>query len=130
MKTNNLSSIFVLPKVNQLIQMKAKIVILLFLASFYACSKDSNDIPDCIQAKIDEMLPLSSVQLIAVYKTKIDGEDHYWFNTGAVTWDGAEYIYDKKCKQVCNYCGFCVKDDCIDKYPGYAADKWEVVWKP
>jgi hypothetical protein len=110
--------------------MKIYILTLLFLSLMLSCGKSSDELPECIQAKIDATLPLSSVQLIAVYKTNINDETHYWFNTGAVTYDGAEYIYDKDCNQVCSFCGFCVKSDCIDAYPDYSSDKWEVVWKP
>jgi hypothetical protein len=126
----NISSILYVLYSTNLYMMKFNLIVFLILASIFACSKDSNSIPDCIQAKIDEMLPLSSVQLKAVYKTKIDGEYHYWFNTGAVTWDGAEYIYSENCENQCSYCGFCIKDECIDKYPEYGSEKWEIVWKP
>ncbi len=95
-----------------------------------ACSKkDENVIPDCIQNKIEKFEENGIEKLVAVYKYNLNGDDHFWFNTGAVTYDGSEAIYDENCKEVCGYCGFCVKSKCIDDYPSYGSEEWQLVWK-
>jgi hypothetical protein len=116
--------------------MKLWLFIILTFATLIACSKDtkntndSKTLPDCIQNKIDEILPLSSIQLLGVYKYKIDGQYHYWFHTDMFVSDFKEYIYNEDCEEMCGYCGACIKPKCIDVYPDYGSSEWEVAWKP
>ena len=100
----------------------------LFLAS---CSHDAPGpgTPECIKEKIDAYAADSSLFFIRVYKTAIDNGEHFWFNTKAVQIDGAEFILNEQCDTVCGYCGECVPADCIDDYPGYGSDEWELVWE-
>ncbi len=113
--------------------MNNKLYFLIILAFIFACTKEkkeSGDLPPCIQTRINEILPLSSFQLLAVYRYKIDDEYHYWFNTTSAVSDYVEDIYDDNCNKVCSYCGACLKPECIDNYPYYGSSDWEVAWKP
>jgi hypothetical protein len=100
----------------------------LILSILISCTKNSeNDISECMKEKIETFQIDKEAR--AVYKIKLNDEFHYWFHTGAVEYDGAEFIFDSNCKQICFYCGFCIPSDCIKKYPEYLSEKWEVVWK-
>jgi hypothetical protein len=105
-----------------------KILFVLFCILLSACCKqdDCNDgkLPDCIQKIID----ISSTQpFLTVKMQKVDGECHYWLNTGANAWDGVEYIVNSHCDTVCVLCGFCPTPDCSKKYD---FENWEIVWEP
>ena len=91
------------------------------------CKKDDCEdgkLPDCIQQRIN----ISSKPLyLTVNMQKVNGECHYWLNTGAMAFDGAEYIVNDQCDTVCFYCGFCIPPDCSKEY---SSEDWEVIWKP
>jgi len=106
-----------------------KTILIIFFSLFlFSCTKqvkcDSEKLPECIQQKID----ISSVQIFqTVKRKKVDGEYHYWLNTGAMAWDGVEYIVNCDCDTVCFFCGECVPPECSKNYD---FDKWEIVWEP
>ena len=99
------------------------IIFLLILTISACCDKDDStqkEIPQCIKNSYD----VSSASNLIVKQWEKNGEVYYFFNTGAVTWDGAEKIYNSKCEEVCYYCGFCEKTDCIDDFPAYNSSDW------
>lgn len=104
-----------------------KILIIVIFTILISCTKNADDISECMEAKIESFK--SDKEARAVYKISFNDEFHYWFHTGAIEYDGAEYIYDSNCKEACYYCGFCIPKECIKSYPEYRSEKWELVWK-
>lgn len=103
------------------------ILIIFFGLLLLSCTKQdecgNQKLPDCIKQKID----VSSVQIFqTVKRQKVDGEYHYWLNTGAMAWDGVEYIVNCNCDTICSYCGECFPPECSKKYD---FDKWETIWE-
>ena len=101
------------------------IILLLILAFFFAscCKKDDNsinEIPQCIK----DNYQLSSNSELVVKQWEKDGTVFYFFNTGAVAYDGAESIFNASCENVCGYCGFCIEKDCINDFPEYNSSDW------
>jgi len=101
----------------------------LFIAALFcfpACKKDKGlaNTSDCIQEIIDEAIETGN--LLAVKKTKVNGENRYWLNSGAMAWDGSEAIVDETCDTICILCGFCVPEGCMYDY--YNA-VWETIWE-
>ncbi|MGE5357173.1 MAG: hypothetical protein ACM3PT_13150 [Deltaproteobacteria bacterium] len=101
-------------------------ILLLFVLN--SCCKDENcdasKLPDCIQQMIDvvgDAPPFNSVK-----RQKVDEEYHYWLNTGAMAWDGVEYIVNCDCDTVCEIGGFRPPQDCSKNFD---FDKWEIVWE-
>ena len=111
--------------------MKNYLFLSVFCILVFSCGDDdtASGTPDCIQEKIDEYAANESLAPIAVYKTTIGDEEHFWFNTEAVHVDGAEFILNAQCDTICGYCGECIPADCISEYPAYGDDEWEFVWE-
>ena len=108
--------------------MKKYFIAFMLLSSVtFACNnKDYNtkELPDCIQTYID----LSSKQPFETVKVqKVDGECYYWLNTGAMNWDGVEYIVNENCDTVCGYCGECIPPECLDDFD---YNNWDIIWEP
>ena len=102
--------------------------ITLVIIGLNSCSKNTNDeISPCLKEKIEAFK--SDSKSISIKKFRIDEEYHYWFETGAVTYDGKEDIYNNSCEIVCGFCGYCVPNKCTDDYPSYGSDKWEIYWE-
>lgn len=103
--------------------MKNLIPIIALLLLFSCKSKDDQDnlIPDCIQEQIE-----NEATLMAVLTQEVDGEIHYWLNTGVLSLDGTEFIVNNNCEEVCQFCGLCVPPNCNDDYN---ADEWTVIWE-
>ncbi len=92
-----------------------------------SCEKNNNccdQLPDCINEMINRAG--DSPPLVSVKMQKVDGECHYWLNTGASAWDGVEYIVNDKCDTICEIGGFRAPLDCSKNYD---FDKWEIVWE-
>lgn len=97
--------------------------ILFFLFIFIACSKDEvkTGIPDCI----GNILEKESANLLTVQRIEVDGDFHYWLNTGASIYDGPEYIVNSSCDTVCVFC-FCKPvPSCHEAYQN---EQWEIIW--
>jgi len=62
----------------------------------------------------------------SVKRQKVVGEYHYWLNTGAMAWDGVEYIVNCDCDTVCEIGGFRPPRDCSKNFD---FDIWEIVWE-
>jgi hypothetical protein len=87
-----------------------------------SCSKDS-ELPDCIEKLTDD--PDQTELIEKVRSQTLNGEVYYWLNTGAVAYDGAEYIVNNSCDTICYFCGFCLPPDC-----GVSPqDDWETIWE-
>ncbi|MEZ4906719.1 MAG: hypothetical protein R2771_03530 [Saprospiraceae bacterium] len=106
--------------------MKFKFVLSIVLfSSLFSCNKSENNectLPECIQNYID----LSSKQPFETVKMqKVDGECYYWLNTGAMAYDGVEFIVDENCDSICYIGGF-APAECIINF----SDDWEIIWEP
>jgi hypothetical protein len=101
---------------------------LIFILLLSSCCKNENncngDLPACISKIIQDDSISESIKTIKVQN--IDGECHYWLNTGAMAWDGVEYIVNDKCDTICGIGGFLISQDCSINYD---FDKWEIVWE-
>ena len=109
--------------------MKIWLWVLASMALLSACNKadDPCGKPDfsCINEKIEAFKKTEGA--LAVYRYQVDSEYHYWFHDGAVAWDGAEYIYNTDCEEVCFFCGECLQGACAEKYP-VNQDDWTLIW--
>ena len=109
--------------------MKIWLWVLASMALLSACNKadDPCGKPDfsCINEKIEAFKKTEGA--LAVYRYQVDCEYHYWFHDGAVAWDGAEYIYNTDCEEVCFFCGECLQGACAEKYP-VNQDDWTLIW--
>ncbi len=107
-----------------------KIWIWTSLAMLMSCSKTEEPCgkPDfsCINDKIEAFKKTEGA--LAVYRYQVDCDYHYWFRDGSLAWDGAEYVYNTECEEVCYFCGECVQGACAEKYPVNTED-WTLVWK-
>ena len=111
--------------------MKTKLLALLTLTIiFLSCAKNNEDqkqpidksIPSCIQEILDDSIKSSKILDIKVQE--LDGELHYWLETGARAYDGTELVIDGKCNTVCRIGGW-NPPDCSFKY----INNWEIIWK-
>lgn len=110
--------------------MKALKVVLsvIFIAGLlFTCNKDEGDdievmevseIPSCILEIIDAE---NSMQ---IHRQDINGETHYWLNTGANAYDGDEQIVNDACEEVCFYGGW-INPECTEDY---IPDDWEQIF--
>jgi len=107
--------------------MKA-IPFLFLLLLLAACSKEDQNptakLPACIQDILDD--PEQSENLLTIRLQQVNGENHYWLNTGAMAWDGTETIVNEQCETVCTLCGFCISPECIGDYDN---EDWEIIWE-
>ncbi len=91
-----------------------------------SCAKSScltEEIPDCIQ---DIIQNYSSHPTLQSVQTQLINEiQHYWLQTGAISYDGVEYIVNSSCDTVCYLCGECMPPSCSLKY----GQDWKVIWK-
>lgn len=100
---------------------------LFLIITFLACAKDhkiipeSTSLPDCIKNVI-YMNPC--IQQVEVQE--VEGEKHYFINTGSTNWDGVDFIVNNQCDTVCGLCGECIPPPCALKYDYLG---WKVVWK-
>lgn len=81
-------------------------------------------LPDCIMEKIEaQKAPPNRMKVI---KINVKGVDHYWLRSGAVAFDGIEYIYDADCKEVCKTGGMRTPLECMKAYERVP---WKLVWE-
>ncbi|MFQ5447991.1 MAG: hypothetical protein ACE5FF_13765 [Saprospiraceae bacterium] len=102
---------------------------LLIVSAFFcliACKKDKlpEGTPECIQEIIEQ--EGGSGNLLTVKRTVVQGENHYWLNTGAMAWDGSEAIINESCDTICMLCGFCLPPPCTSDYDNAV---WETIWE-
>ncbi len=106
----------------------------LLLFVFVACEKeDTLDIHDtetglpvCLDEQIQTAAVVEAVIFNAIVKAQVvDGETHYWLNTGANAFDGDEFIVNAQCDTVCVQAGW-IPRECISAYDPEA---WEIVWE-
>lgn len=81
-------------------------------------------LPDCIMEKVKAQI--SPPNRMKVIKVNVNGVDHYWLRSGAVAFDGIEYIYDSSCKEVCRTGGMQTQMTCMKSYENVP---WTVVWE-
>lgn len=101
---------------------KLKLVSVLILFTLcFSCKKEqgiaNNEIPTCIQSMIDDNEDL------LIHKQEVDGQIHYWINTGANAVDGNEQIVNIICVEVCYYGGW-INPDCLENY---VFEDWEQI---
>lgn len=108
-----------------------KYTILLSIPLFaLACNKKlktvaiSDAMPTCIQDKIDGK-DYDGEKIIAIKYQDIEGVRHYWMHTGAMAYDGPEYIVDENCQDLCSFQGM-VRNECLEKY---RAGTWSTLWE-
>ena len=101
----------------------ATIVSLAFLSA--CCEKEDLTTSLCILEKIEAF----KLEGLGVYSYEINGKNNYWFHTGAMHYDGSEYIYNENCEVTCYYCGECAPPGCLGSFPPYLSDQWTLVWK-
>lgn len=97
---------------------------LIFIVS--SCHKkdcDDSEIPDCVQSILDNNDPNEPV--VSIKFQEIDGENFYWLNTGAMAYDGFEYIVDENCDTVCQIGGW-FPQECMNNFDN---EKWGEIWK-
>jgi hypothetical protein len=99
------------------------------LFCFSACKKDKlpKGTPECIKDEIEEFK--NDCQAIAVKKTIVNGEYHYWFDKAGDPVDRTviELIFDETCDSVCYFCtGFCAQPWCAEDY---VLAEWETIWE-
>lgn len=87
----------------------------------------NEQLPDCIM----ELVKADKEEAkMSVYKIEVNGNTHYWLQSGAAAYDGLEYIYevDKagKCKEACSMGGHRMPIPCAKVYEG---KQWELVWE-
>jgi hypothetical protein len=85
----------------------------------------NTDLPQCIAELIEDTSLVPIIQ--TVKQQQIDDAFHYWLNTDAVHYDGAEYIVNATCDTLCYYCGECLFPVCTDVYNN---DDWQIIWTP
>ncbi|MFT4973868.1 MAG: hypothetical protein ACI9XO_004270 [Paraglaciecola sp.] len=101
------------------------VIIALFLFSCDKKEDNGNEVlPQCIQDIIDDETMLSNLK--TVRRQMVDGDFHYWLNTDEMHVDGSEGIINGDCEEVCNYCGECPYEVCIENYD---FEGWEIVWE-
>ena len=103
---------------------------LFLLISIAACKKETDccagpeDLPVCIQ----EMIADTSItnHLLSIRRPTVGNEQHFWLNSGASMFDGAEFIVNEQCDTVCYWLCFCFPPACADDYD---MNDFEVVWE-
>ncbi len=84
-------------------------------------------LPDCIMEKVKADKEEAKMNIL---KMNINGNDHYWLQSGAAAYDGLEYVYelgkDGKCEEVCQMGGMRVPPPCEKAYQG---KQWVLVWE-
>ena len=99
--------------------MNLRIVLLLFIFGFLlSCNNDEVDLsfPACL-----EELTADNENLV-IKMQEVDGERHFWLNTGFNAFDADEYIVDENCDTVCYYGGW-INPECIEDYTG----EWVII---
>jgi len=121
--------------------MKTRQVVVLLMTTLLitlsvACDDDDDDIlidnggievlfTECIEDIIAADSTNTTIDTLqTIQRQNIDGEWHFWLNTGAIAYDGDEYIVNEQCDTVCYYAGW-IPQECIDNY---AFNEWEIVW--
>jgi hypothetical protein len=95
------------------------------LLTFIACNPEiifDPSIPQCIKELVDS----PDTQPLSIKSQVSDDGQHYWINTGAVNFDGVEYIVNRQCDTVCFMCGECTFSDCMSEYN---SDNWITLWQ-
>ncbi|MFK7808547.1 MAG: hypothetical protein AB8F74_12150 [Saprospiraceae bacterium] len=103
-----------------------KLLFVFAVLTFVACKDKDNDLenlPTCILEMIDN--DSSSDNLKSIQVQTIDGDVHYWLNTGVIPVDGTEYIVNDACEKLCTIGGL-LPSVCPYEYD---ADNWEIVWE-
>lgn len=88
------------------------------------CSCVKEDLPLCIQEMIADSTITAGLQTIQ--RTTVNGEYHFWLNSGASAMDGAEYIVNSQCDTICYWLCFCPPAPCSSDYD---MGNFEVVWQ-
>jgi hypothetical protein len=101
--------------------------VLIFVILLCQCKETDNcgdiNLPVCIQNMVEDTTASASLKTIRSQNVK--GELHYWLNTDARTYDGAEYIVNEDCDTVCAIGGFRPPMECAGNYN----DDWKIVWQ-
>ena len=86
----------------------------------FSCKKESKvEVPSCIMEIIDVDERVGEITI-----QEVDGEIHYFVSTGAMAYDGQEYIYNTDCDTLCTLGGFAPLPDCFDIYD----EEWTSIW--
>jgi len=96
---------------------------LMLLILLTSCNKEEmkdtdGNLPACILAEID-----ADDDLIVKTQT-LNGEVHYWLNTGDLAFDGEEEIVNDLCEKVCYFGGW-TNPTCIADYD---PNEWQEAW--
>jgi hypothetical protein len=93
----------------------------------FTCHKDSlhqTDLPECIQNMINDLNVNS--KLLSISTQTVSGEVFYRLNTGALAYDGCDYVINAQCDTVCTLCGFQMPQECWNKYE---EKQWKLIWQ-
>lgn len=90
-----------------------------------ACSKceETSGLPDCIETIIANNTGYDTIKTVQVQT--IDGNLHYWLETGAMSYDGTEAIVNAECDTLCTIGGW-LPPECSNNY---IYENWETIWK-
>ena len=80
----------------------------------------------CVDALIQLSYTVDKADIWYVRTQCVDGEAHYWLDTGAPAYDSVDYIFDSACDTVCSVGGFREASTCLEAYD---AEAWEEVWR-
>lgn len=84
------------------------------LLTFSSCTDDGsgNEIPDCINEKVDELRADLCPGTADLTKWQFQGETVYCFYFGTCTEDAKAVIYDKDCNELCTLFGRSGNTEC------------------
>lgn len=99
----------------------------ILLFTNFTCNKEDaakKDLPHCIEVQINK--PVSEIPFQSLSQQTVDDEVYYRISTGAIAYDGCDYVINANCDTVCTLCGFFMPRECWEKYD---EQKWEVIWE-